>query len=119
LNTPTVWVPKDSQHSFAAAAHFGTVKFMFPNWPNPLNLEAVQQDVVERLATFDPTQDFLLLAGPLLLSVLCVEHLLTQHGVVRLLLFHASREDYVLQEIRRIPKIPGRGGLLIRREGAL
>lgn len=91
-----VWVVADGHHDYEAAREYGEVKFLFED-PRLWNIP----DMDDHLNTVDVREDdYLLLAGPLLANVLATTWWLKRFKELRLLVFNARSEKYVVRRLR-------------------
>lgn len=95
-----VWVPNSSKHDLTAAEKFGIVRVVISGIANPFDLPLLGGQITDALAEFKP-DDYLLLAGNLVVNVMAVAHLLAKLPKIKLLIFNAKERVYYDRVITR------------------
>ena len=93
-----VWVVKGAGHSFDNAKEYGDIQMVLSEDVSPFNLDQARMQVKEAIKDSDE-KDYIVVSGPSVLCMVFMEEWRKRHPVMRLLLFHARTQKYILREI--------------------
>ena len=91
-----VYITNFAGHDYAAAEKYGELIWITKGYVSFQSLDRVKFEVVEKIQGSTP-DDWLLLSGTLLISVVAALAWLSKHGVVKLLIF--DKKDSSFREL--------------------
>ena len=95
-----VYVLNNKLHDYSKAKRFGDLKIVTEDNVPLFRTDAVLDILKKRLESFTE-EDYLLLSGPVLLNVFATNLLLGRMETLKLVVFDAKQQDYVIRHISR------------------
>lgn len=97
---PSVYVLNDMTHDYSTAERHGELVYVTEGRFPIFKTDTLINKLKEELKDF-ADEDFLLISGPSLLAIYSVPMLLKRLGVIKLLVFDAKQQSYVVRHINQ------------------
>ena len=94
-----VYVLNKGYHNYAEAGKYGKSVFVTEGPVHVFKVDALLHTLKTSLVNYCPETDYLLLSGPVILSVLSVSVLLKRFESINLLLFDAKNQNYSVRKL--------------------
>lgn len=94
-----VVLSRSGRFDIEGASRFGRIVPVFDRDPGPFSVDDVRDEVLRVLdeVSFDPGCDYFVLTGPIAPVAVAAAAALFKYGVLRLLIFDARADDYVVR----------------------
>lgn len=95
-----IYVLNKGYHNYSEADKFGSSIYVTEGPVPVFKQDKLVHMLKETFECFNQTDDYVLLSGPVILSVLSIAMLLKRFEFVNILLFDAKRQSYVVRQIK-------------------
>ncbi len=95
---PKVYVPNNSGHDFSHAESFGELRFVTSGTVDRFKINNMYREAVSALED-STSDDYIMVTGLTQINVVLTSVFAVKHGRLRLLMYDAKEERYILREI--------------------
>jgi hypothetical protein len=100
LKSPVVYVVNKGGHDVTLAERFGDLEFLTEDKVNIFSTDRLIAEIKEKLKSFNPETDYLLLSGAILINILAIRILLNNgYKSINVLIYNFQAKKYIIRSI--------------------